>query len=191
MRPSPSQRPPGAPSIHGDPVLLPAHKGQWGPVRLAGQQGRLAHGGIHCRWSRPDGGHRWRRSTEGADVGAAALSRAQGAGHGGAGRGAHCGSPRGRPHWCCLRHCGLCSCSRRCRLCSGPAAGGTCLGLGTGCGCPPVEQHPPGGGEAHISAGPSQAAPRHQSRSPRKPMEADKGLCSVLGWPAVPVLTPN
>lgn len=34
----------------------------------------------------------------------------------------HCGSPRGKPRWCCLRCCGPCSCSLHHRLCSAPAA---------------------------------------------------------------------
>lgn len=50
----------------------------------------------------------------------------------------HCGSPRGRPRWCCLRRCGPCSCSCPRRPCSGPAAGGTFPVLGTGCGRPPT-----------------------------------------------------
>lgn len=69
----PFQFSPGAPEIQGSPVLPPAHERWRGPLRLAGQQDRLVHGGVHCWWSWLDGGHRWRRGTEGVGSGSLRL----------------------------------------------------------------------------------------------------------------------
>lgn len=134
----PSQLPPGALRIQGGPVLPPAHEGWGSAVHPAGQHGHLVHGGVHCGRSWLDGGHHWGGGGRGTErVGAGSLRPSGGSARGGV-RPTHCGSPRGRPRWCCPRRCGPCSCSCPRRPCSGPAAGGTFPVLGTGCGRPPT-----------------------------------------------------
>lgn len=74
---------PGAPRIQGGPVFPPAHQGRGRTVDLAGQYGCLVHGGVHCSWSRLNGGHRWRGAQRERVLGAC---RSAGGGRGDWGR---------------------------------------------------------------------------------------------------------
>lgn len=166
----PFQLSPGAPRIQGGPIFPPAHQGRGRTVRLAGQYGCLVHRGIHYSWSRLNGGHRCRGHRGSGCWGPVAL---RGMGRETGGGATHCGSPHGRPHWCCPQRCGQCSCSHRHRPCSGPAAGGTCPALGTGCGHLPVE--PPRAEGPSSALGGARPVPRHQLRGTKEPVGPDSG----------------
>lgn len=166
---APSARPPPTPSPPGSHLGLSGSRGtpsfrqltrgggapstRQGSVAVWFTEAFTAGGPGWMVGTTAGGGHRERGCWE-----PVALRRAMRAGAGPT----HCGSPRGRPGWCCPRRCGPCSCSRPRRPCSGPAAGGSVPVLGTGCGRPPAESG--GGGTLLSTSAPRGQAPGRQER---------------------------